>query len=75
MSDNLTPYRCKLAYLARAALKEGRATQTWVFDGKIFVKVEKNDKPVVIRYRWDIPLMKINDKITKMLHSLDIGRE
>ena len=57
LSDDLTPSRSKLAFMASAAVKPGRAAQTWVFDGKRFLRVEKNDKLVVIRYPQDIPRM------------------
>ena len=55
LSDDLTPYRSRLAFLARSAVKEERINQTWVFDGKIFIKITKDSKPRVIKHPQDIP--------------------
>jgi hypothetical protein len=55
ISDDLTPYRRNLAYLARRAVKGGKAAQTWVTDGKIFLKKNGKDKPEKITSAYDIP--------------------
>ena len=58
ISDDLTPYRLKLEYQARKTVREGRASQTWTFDGKVFLKEHEDDKPRVIKTPSDIPTVK-----------------
>ena len=55
ISDVLTPYRMNLAYLARKARKERKLTQTWVHDGKIFIKATGEAKPKKVNKPQDLP--------------------
>ena len=55
IGDDLTLLRNNTAYLARKAVKEKRAAQTWTFDGKIFLKVKEGEKPIRIITPEDIP--------------------
>ena len=45
LTDDLTPYRSRIAYLARNAVKNEHAHQTWTTDGKIFIKKGQNSAP------------------------------
>ena len=55
IGDDLTPYRLRMEYLARRAVKEGRATQTWTFDGKTFLKEFEDERPRIIKTPLDLP--------------------
>jgi vacuolar-type H+-ATPase subunit I/STV1 len=55
LSDDLTAHRSKLAYLARAAVKAGKAHASWVADSKIFLKIKDNDRPKKIGSVKDLP--------------------
>ena len=55
ISDELTLRRDKLAFMARQAVKDKHAFQTWTSDGKIFMKLTKDDKPIKISTIDDIP--------------------
>ena len=44
ISDELTPYRDRLAYLARQAVKQNKALQTWTNEGKVFLKIDNVDQ-------------------------------
>ena len=56
ISDDLTLLRNNLAFLARRAVKEKKAVQTWTYDGKIFLKIKEGAKPTRIRHPEDIPI-------------------
>ena len=45
ISEDLTPYKAKLFYQARKAVKDGHANLTWTMDGKIFIKKRKESPP------------------------------
>ena len=55
INDDLTPFRSKLAYHARAAVKAGKISQTWCFDSKIFIKGEEGARPKKVNQIADIP--------------------
>ena len=55
ITDDLTAYRRSLAYQARKAVREGKALQTWVTDGKVFLKETPKEKPKKIHFLHDIP--------------------
>jgi hypothetical protein len=55
ISDVLTPYRMNLAYLARKARKEKKLAQTWVYEGKIFIKANGESKPKKVNKPQDLP--------------------
>jgi hypothetical protein len=55
IGDDLTSYRSNLAYHARQAVKSGQANQTWVTEGKIFLKRTAKAKPETIHTIQDIP--------------------
>ena len=55
ISDDLTPRKDKLAYLARQSVKEGRASLTWTYDGKVFIKTTVDGKAKKIAHACDIP--------------------
>jgi hypothetical protein len=55
LCDDLTDYRRHLAFHSCKAVKEGRATQTWVTDGKVFLKKTPSEKPQKITKLEDIP--------------------
>ena len=55
ITDDLTPYRNHLAFLARQAVKNGHAHQSWVASGKIFIKLAEKSKPTKVRAPSDIP--------------------
>ena len=42
ISDNLTRRRARLEKMARELRRHGKITDTWVFDGRIMVKDQKN---------------------------------
>jgi hypothetical protein len=54
-SDDLTPHRSNLAYMARQAVKDGKAYKTWTYDSQVFVQINEIDKPVKVRSAEDIP--------------------
>ena len=45
ISDDLTAYRSNMAFQARQAVREQHYEQTWVHDGKIFVKKDWSYTP------------------------------
>ena len=55
ISDELTPYRDRLAYLARQAVKQNKALQSWTNEGKVFLKVDNVDRPIKITKPEDLP--------------------
>jgi hypothetical protein len=55
ITDDITPYRNRLAYLARQAVKNGHAHQSWISAGKIFIKAAEKSKPTKVRAPSDIP--------------------
>lgn len=55
ISDDLTLLRNNIAFLARGAVKEKKAVQTWTYDGKVFLKIKEGEKPIRIRHPEDIP--------------------
>jgi hypothetical protein len=55
ITDDLTTYRRNLAYQARQAVRNGLAKQTWVTDGKVFLKITTKDKPQKIQFVHEIP--------------------
>ena len=55
ISDELTPYRDRLAYLARQAVKNKNALQTWTHEGKVFLKIDNVDRPMKITKPEDLP--------------------
>ena len=55
ITDELILRRDRLAFMARQAVKEKKAFQTWTSDGKIFMKLTKEDKPIKIFTIDDIP--------------------
>ena len=57
ITDDLTAYRSRLAFLARLAVKEGHWTQTWCHEGKIFMKTKTDARPQRIVNPEDIPGM------------------
>ena len=56
LSDDLTPYRSNLAFLARKAAKERRIHDTWVTDSKVFVQAKAKDTPKRIQAPKDLPI-------------------
>jgi hypothetical protein len=55
ISDDLTPHRSRMAYLARQAVKTGKAIKTWVYDSQIFLQIPNHDRPKRIKFTDDIP--------------------
>lgn len=55
ISDDLTLYRSRLAYLARQAVKKNHLAQTWTHDCKVFMKLRLDDRPRRVRRPEDIP--------------------
>ena len=55
LSDDLTPYRSNLAFLARKACKDKKIHDTWVTDSKIFIQTNAKDTPKKIRTAKDLP--------------------
>ena len=55
IADDLTAYGNRLAYLARQSVREKNAYQTWTYDGKVFLKVDKDSKPRKITSPHHIP--------------------
>ena len=55
ITDDLTLYRSRLAFLARTAVKKKRAAQTWTHDSKVFIKIKSDDRPRRVRRPEDIP--------------------
>jgi hypothetical protein len=55
LSDDLTKYKSDIAYAARQALRDNKIHQTWVHDGKIFIKKTTKDRPITIRRKEDLP--------------------
>ena len=55
VSDDLTLYRSRLAYMARQAVKKNKLAQTWTHDCKIFMKEKPDDRPRRVRRPEDIP--------------------
>ncbi len=48
LSDDLTQYRSKLAYLARSAAKKDKELRTWTFRGNIYMrKTEQGDAKLI----------------------------
>jgi hypothetical protein len=43
-----------LAYLARQAYKQRKVKKTWVYEGKVFVVKNGDDRPVKINTKEDI---------------------
>jgi hypothetical protein len=48
ITEDLTPRRAQLAYKARQAVKRGEAQLTWTNEGKIFVKKNSSDRPIIV---------------------------
>ena len=42
ISDDLTRHRARLEKMARELRRQGKITDTWVFDGRIMIKDQKN---------------------------------
>jgi hypothetical protein len=55
MAEDLTPRRSNLAFKAREVVRKGKATQTWTFDGNIFIKTARNGRPQKITEISDLP--------------------
>jgi uncharacterized protein YciI len=55
LSDDLTPHRSNMAYMARQAVKNGKAHKTWTYDSQIFLQINEIDKPMKVRSPEDIP--------------------
>jgi hypothetical protein len=55
ITDDLTPYRGKLAYLARQWAKKHENAGSWTTEGKIFLKVDQSSKPKRVMTEADIP--------------------
>ena len=55
IADDLTAYGNRLAYLARQSVRDKKAYQTWTYDGKVFLKVDKEGKPRKITSPHHIP--------------------
>jgi hypothetical protein len=55
LADELTKFRIDLAYAARKAAKERKIAQTWVHDSKVFIKRNTSDRPILVKYKKDIP--------------------
>ena len=49
LNDDLTELRGKIFQTARQAVKDKRLFSTWIFDGKVFVKVKQSDDPVQVK--------------------------
>lgn len=56
ITEDLTPLRNKLAYLARECVRKNKAAQSWVFDGTIFLKMSDIDRPQRVHHPNDIPM-------------------
>ena len=55
ITDDLTPMRTNLAYLARKAVRETKLKKTWVHDGKVFAVKNNEEDPYKITNEEDIP--------------------
>ena len=55
VNDDLTPFRSKLQYLARQCVKTGSLSQTWTYDGKIFIKKQADAVGKQITSTKDLP--------------------
>jgi hypothetical protein len=55
ITDDLTPMRTNLSYLARKAVRESKLKKTWVHDGKVFAVKKNEDTPYKITNEDDIP--------------------
>jgi hypothetical protein len=55
LADVLTPYRQNLAYSARLAKKSKKIEETWVHDGRVYMKKRDKDRPEIIRSMKDLP--------------------
>jgi hypothetical protein len=53
--DELTPYRRRLAYMSRQAVRGGHAHKTWTTSGKVFIKETASSSPIKVRKTSDIP--------------------
>jgi hypothetical protein len=58
MLPDLTRGRNHLAHLARMAVKKKLATKTWIYDGTVFLQIDKECKPRRIICQKDIPTEK-----------------
>ena len=54
ISDDLTAYRSNMAYQAREAVRNQMYEQTWVHDGKIFVKQTGHIRPIKLTSPGDL---------------------
>jgi polyhydroxyalkanoate synthesis regulator phasin len=55
LTDDLTPQRSTLAYHARMAVKKPKLADSWVYDGKVFIKASTNGAVKKINNIHDIP--------------------
>ena len=46
--EELSPYMFNLAYEARQMKREHRVADTWVYDGRVYIKPTARDRPVVV---------------------------
>jgi hypothetical protein len=58
INDDLPPRVNCLAYCARKAVKEGKATMSWVTDSKVFIKVGQDGKPKKVQTEADLKKLK-----------------
>ena len=55
MTDDLTKLRSNLAYQARQAVRKNQIHQTWVSEGKVFVKEKENSRTKRISDKTQLP--------------------
>ena len=54
ITEDLIPSRASLAFKARQAVKNGKATLTWTNEGKIFIKHSPLEKPKLVKDENDL---------------------
>ena len=55
INDDLTPFRARLGFQARQGVKAGKLQQTWIFDGKIFIKMNGETSGKLVKTMKDLP--------------------
>lgn len=60
ISDDLTPMRANLAFIARRAKHQGAITDTWTYDNKVFIRKLNATKSTKVITPEDIPGYKPN---------------